>query len=1069
MKKTLDLKEKLALAVIDPLVSQTRAWQDTEEGIDSVNKNVSESKNEIVESISAHVSELNETLKKKLDEELLYEVDEGKIVDSVLAKVKIPDPIPGTPGKDADQEAIIKEMVPLVLERIPAPETIDIEGIAKKAATYFPKTKPQIVKQIDQDKVVAEVLQKMPKLEPFKFDLTQDILLEKINKFNKEVDWSILKNIPYDVLHPPVGKGKKGGGGSSTFRQLTDVSVPNPTNGQVPVYNSTTSKWEAGSVTSSPGGSTTQVQFNDSGAFGGDAGFTYDKTTDTATLGNLTLTNALPPASGGWGVAMTPQTISSGTTFNALTPGLISFTSSGSNITINGITAPTSASGGFTRIQNNTPGSTTVSLANQSGSATAANRIISDLAGQAYALSRGQGVDLYYDTSISRWRVLRFGVSAVSAPLTLSSKGLLAMTTAGPSQAGYITNVDYSRWEQKLGDSDPLTTSIAHSVPYFLDVDLDVPKKVTSSNEFLYNPTLKMLGSGVPYADIAAKMHSQSGTVLTVADPDSSSCPVYQYQVDIPATPASVSIYQDLPDIARYTDNGSSASNAGAGGYAAADVVDYIVTAGYDDGSNPIVWSVATGTITGITDGANTFDVSISINNATYQNFATNVWSFSRQVNGGGYNDYQRFTTVTPTDTNSGWTAGADPSGFTPLADDFLANGTDYTGIIQFYETWLSPDTLVTIVSSVYDPAFIDDNSGNAYKMYVNNIPLHSYYGVRVSWPGTRNFEAAPNSSYVGYFTSGPIGVTSSGAPTTTPTSWGYLSNGTNLTNTFDYYSSATAGGFTYYSVNSYQTVFTDPNDGNYYYYLLGSALVAGKMKKDSLYKVFAVSDFLYDGDASVYPDNSTLTPKSFAYPADRTDTKGTTSAEFINIVHHALDASGRIYHSWTDDTNAEIASMKVDSTGAVTFDAVGASAGFTFSDPVNITSSLQCDSIVNDTGLASGTYTPTLTGVNNVSSSTARLATYMRVGNTVTVAGQIDVTPTANNAQTTIGISLPIASAFTTAYQAGGSGHTVANTTAGHVASIQADATNDRAELDYYETHGATDTISYSFTYEVI
>jgi len=38
-----------------------------------------------------------------------------------------------------------------------------------------------------------------------------------------------------------------------------------------------------------PAGSDTQVQFNDSGLFGGDAGFTYNKTTDTATLvGGLT-------------------------------------------------------------------------------------------------------------------------------------------------------------------------------------------------------------------------------------------------------------------------------------------------------------------------------------------------------------------------------------------------------------------------------------------------------------------------------------------------------------------------------------------------------------------------------------------------------------------------------------------------------------------------------------------------------------------------------------------------------------------------------------------------------------
>src|SRR3990167_2675401 len=36
-----------------------------------------------------------------------------------------------------------------------------------------------------------------------------------------------------------------------------------------------------------PGGSDTQVQFNDSGSFGGDAGFVYNKTTDTATIGQV--------------------------------------------------------------------------------------------------------------------------------------------------------------------------------------------------------------------------------------------------------------------------------------------------------------------------------------------------------------------------------------------------------------------------------------------------------------------------------------------------------------------------------------------------------------------------------------------------------------------------------------------------------------------------------------------------------------------------------------------------------------------------------------------------------------
>lgn len=36
----------------------------------------------------------------------------------------------------------------------------------------------------------------------------------------------------------------------------------------------------------SPGGSTTQVQFNNAGAFGGDAGLVYDQTTDILTLGS---------------------------------------------------------------------------------------------------------------------------------------------------------------------------------------------------------------------------------------------------------------------------------------------------------------------------------------------------------------------------------------------------------------------------------------------------------------------------------------------------------------------------------------------------------------------------------------------------------------------------------------------------------------------------------------------------------------------------------------------------------------------------------------------------------------
>jgi hypothetical protein len=51
--------------------------------------------------------------------------------------------------------------------------------------------------------------------------------------------------------------------------------------------------WDAPAVVT-PGGSDTQVQFNDGGAFGADAGFTFNKTAKTLTLGGGTVTASSP-------------------------------------------------------------------------------------------------------------------------------------------------------------------------------------------------------------------------------------------------------------------------------------------------------------------------------------------------------------------------------------------------------------------------------------------------------------------------------------------------------------------------------------------------------------------------------------------------------------------------------------------------------------------------------------------------------------------------------------------------------------------------------------------------------
>lgn len=113
-----------------------------------------------------------------------------------------------------------------------------------------------------------------------------------------------------------------------------------------------------------------------------------------------------------------------------------------------------------------------------------------------------------------------------------------------------------------------------------------------------------------------------------------------------------------------------------------------------------------------------------------------------------------------------------------------------------------------------------------------------------------------------------------------------------------------------------------------------------------------------------------------------------------------------------------------------------------------------------------SGTYTPTLTNTTNVAASTARQATWSRVGNTVTVAGQLDIDPTATGA-VLLGISLPVASSFSTAYQLGGVGSTTA--IANESYGIEADATNDRASMKNIAVSTANHTVCYTFSYQVL
>lgn len=117
---------------------------------------------------------------------------------------------------------------------------------------------------------------------------------------------------------------------------------------------------------------------------------------------------------------------------------------------------------------------------------------------------------------------------------------------------------------------------------------------------------------------------------------------------------------------------------------------------------------------------------------------------------------------------------------------------------------------------------------------------------------------------------------------------------------------------------------------------------------------------------------------------------------------------------------------------------------------------------------LDSGTYTPTLTNGTNVAASTASVCQWLRVGDTVTVSGRVDIDPTSASTGTQLGISLPVASNFASATNCGGTA--VSPNVASMCAAIYADQTNDRAEL-YFVTGAdvANRDWYFSFMYRII
>lgn len=116
-----------------------------------------------------------------------------------------------------------------------------------------------------------------------------------------------------------------------------------------------------------------------------------------------------------------------------------------------------------------------------------------------------------------------------------------------------------------------------------------------------------------------------------------------------------------------------------------------------------------------------------------------------------------------------------------------------------------------------------------------------------------------------------------------------------------------------------------------------------------------------------------------------------------------------------------------------------------------------------------SGTYTPTVAGSVNITSVTAYVCSYMKVGNIVTVAGRVDVDPTSTG-NTQFEMTLPIASDFTNQNQCAGTCNIFSGSTSNDtIYAIMANSSSNRALFAGASKLSTPDYFYFIFQYQIL
>lgn len=191
------------------------------------------------------------------------------------------------------------------------------------------------------------------------------------------------------------------------------------------------------------------------------------------------------------------------------------------------------------------------------------------------------------------------------------------------------------------------------------------------------------------------------------------------------------------------------------------------------------------------------------------------------------------------------------------------------------------------------------------------------------------------------------------------------------------------------------------------------------------------------------------------------------TRSEFFKNIQTDVEVADRITH--VGDNSAvrfpALDTVSIETSGAERLRVNSAgNVGIGTSSP---TERLDVNGNVVALNLLSGVYTPTLTPVANVTSSTAYVTQFLRVGSLVTVSGHIQITPTAANTDTRIRMTLPIDSNLGS-QGVGGGGACLSAGLFGEPIGVTSDIVNDESDFRCRPTTTGARTYGFSFTYRI-